>query len=411
MRILGVTLTNPAAVTAAVLSVFVANTVAGPLEDLQPGEWYEVPSSRMDAAAPAVIPPGNTGIPSVMNAWCGGAYDTRRERLLVWGGGHQDYSGNEIYAFDMNTLKWSRVSEPSTDVGGNESSGVYPDGNPRARHTYNSIQYLASIDRFCAFGSGGLYPSGQTGSARTECFDFQAKHWSALADAKNYGIAAFSAVDPVAGAVWAGKGILTRFDPVANVWGRATEYDNDIEWTNYLTMDIDPKRRLMIAVGAGKVYRWNIANPAASISAESLSTAGGASVIGVGAPGLAYDPVGERMAAWGGGPDVYTLDPDSRVWTRHARTGGAVPPTPQANGTYGRFRYAPTKNVFVLANATDQNVFVFRLTAGNGTPEGIIPARKPLRKGSRDGLPIQRVVFRSHGVRDSQGRADVTGAP
>jgi hypothetical protein len=38
-----------------------------------------------------------------MAAWGGGAHDTKRDRLIVWGGGHGDYGGNELYAFDVNT--------------------------------------------------------------------------------------------------------------------------------------------------------------------------------------------------------------------------------------------------------------------------------------------------------------------
>jgi hypothetical protein len=225
---------------------------AGPIEDLKPGEWYEVPDSRLDAVKPAAAVPGVSGVYSVMNCWSGGAYDAKRERLIVWGGGHSDYSGNEIYAFDMNSLKWARINEPSSDVGGDEHSGIYPDGLPRSRHTYNYIQYLPSLDRFCTFGGAGLYPSGQIGTARTDCFDFDAKRWTRMADAKTYGIADFSAVDPVTGAVWAGKGTLTRYEPASDEWNKQTEYDNDIEWTNYLTLETDPKRRLLIAVGAGR---------------------------------------------------------------------------------------------------------------------------------------------------------------
>lgn len=389
-------------VTSALLAAAIQ---AGPLEDLKPGEWYEVPDSRLDAVKPAAPVPGVVGVVAVMNAWSGGAYDTKRERLLVWGGGHSDYSGNEIYAFDMNTLKWARVNEPTVDVGGTESSGVYPDGAPRSRHTYNSIQYVPLLDRFCGFGAAGLYPGGQVGTARTECFDFDDRRWTRMADAKTYGIASFSAVDPMTGAVWAGKGTLTRFEPTANAWNARTEYDNDIEWTNYLTMETDPKRRLLIAAGAGKLYKWNIANPDAEIRAVPLATTGGASVIGVGAPGLAYDPVGERMVAWGGGPDVYSLDPDAKAWTRHARTGGATPTAPEPNGTYGRFRYAPAKNVFVLVNRVDQNVFVFRLTPGPGPASIRGSFLQSTRFHARDKRGRSGMLFPvGRGDRDTRGR-------
>jgi len=48
-----------------------------------------------------------------MTAWSGGAFDTTRDRLVVWGGGHADYPGNELYVFDLGTLRWQRLTDPS----------------------------------------------------------------------------------------------------------------------------------------------------------------------------------------------------------------------------------------------------------------------------------------------------------
>ncbi|MBN1377797.1 MAG: hypothetical protein JXA04_01025, partial [Gammaproteobacteria bacterium] len=63
--------------------------------NLQPGQWYEVPNSKLQNHFPGNPPPGYTGPQSVMAAWSGGAYDSSRDRLIVWGGGHEDYAGNE----------------------------------------------------------------------------------------------------------------------------------------------------------------------------------------------------------------------------------------------------------------------------------------------------------------------------
>ncbi len=119
---------------------------AGIIDDLQPGHWYEVPDSRLETVFPNPRPPGDPR--AVMNAWNGGAYDSKKDRLIVWGGGHADYSGNEVYVFDIKTLKWSRLTKPSLDVGGSVSSGMYPDGKPRAPHTYNSVEYIPDSGKF-----------------------------------------------------------------------------------------------------------------------------------------------------------------------------------------------------------------------------------------------------------------------
>ena len=79
------------------------------------------------------------------------------------------------------------------------------------------------------------------------------------------------------------------------------------------------------------------------------------------APGIAYDPVADRIVAWHGGNKVYALDMDTGVWSQVATSGG---PTfsPPGNGTYGRWAYIPQFRVFALVNSIDQNAWVFKLT-------------------------------------------------
>src|SRR5262249_55208648 len=72
------------------------------IDSLQAGQWFQVPNSNLSAVLPNPLPPGNPV--NIMAAWSGGAYDTTRDRLIIWGGGHADYAGNEIYVFDVNSL-------------------------------------------------------------------------------------------------------------------------------------------------------------------------------------------------------------------------------------------------------------------------------------------------------------------
>ena len=46
-----------------------------------------------------------------ITAWSSAALDPDSSRLLVWGGGHADYAGNEVYAFDLRSLQWTRLSQ------------------------------------------------------------------------------------------------------------------------------------------------------------------------------------------------------------------------------------------------------------------------------------------------------------
>src|SRR3954449_5127276 len=85
---------------------------AHPLDTLAPGQWYDVPASHLEEQFPTPRPAGNTGPSAVIEAWSGGTYDSVRGPLVLWGGGHSDYAGNELYAFDIATLKWSRLWGP-----------------------------------------------------------------------------------------------------------------------------------------------------------------------------------------------------------------------------------------------------------------------------------------------------------
>ncbi len=125
---------------------------AGPIEDLRPGEWYEVPNSHLlDVGAdPTELNLSGSISRGLMAAWSGGVFDTKRDRLIIWGGGHNDYGGNELYAFDVNLLRWLRLTEPTPNP--NRCQEVNSDGTPVARHTYNGLAYIANGDRCFAFG-------------------------------------------------------------------------------------------------------------------------------------------------------------------------------------------------------------------------------------------------------------------
>ncbi len=78
----------------------VAAAPGGELITLLPGEWYEFPNSALNASAVAYVTgSGSAGaistnrkVAGTLDAWSGGAYDSRRNRLLSHGGGHWWYA-------------------------------------------------------------------------------------------------------------------------------------------------------------------------------------------------------------------------------------------------------------------------------------------------------------------------------
>jgi hypothetical protein len=379
---------------------------AGPLDTLAPGEWYEVPNSHLSTQDPCPARncsySGASGQASVIAAWSSAGFDTARDRLVVWGGGHGDYGGNELYVFDLGTLAWSRITSPSDPPG--QDVPYAPDGQPTSRHTYDYVQYVPAIDSFCSFGGAAFYLSGQTGTAHTDCFNFASAKWEQHPDDPTLGefIGSFSAVDPVTGHAWAHGCMsltsLAEFDPVANAWishgGTWTDQNNYYNY--YLTGSVAPDQRRLVAVGANQAFTFDLSDAGTTdagndIIGVPLTTGGTQAIVQAQSPGFEYDPVSHLFVAWNGGADVYTLDPSTWAWTQvpPAATNTVTPTAANAQGTNGRFRYSPAHNVFVVVNSVDEDVFIYRFTADGGglADAGSTPDAGRAQDGGGTGTP------------------------
>lgn len=335
-----------------------------PLRTLKPGCWYEVPDSTLLPHVPKPQPPGRYG--SIMGAWSGGAYDTTEDRLIVTGGGHNDYGGNELYAFDVKTLKWSRIWGPSKDIPAIQNKvfmEAYADGNPAQRHTYDGLEYLPKQHRFWVYGGSLHHGGGWAGKATWE-FDFKASKWHRTEDCPGGGsFPNVTGYDPVTGWIWMagnpGRVPLYAYDPATGKW---TKRGDDSAGAGK-DGAIDYKRRLFVAVGMGGVFAYKL-SAEGNIKRQKLETAGDQAIVESIFPGWAYDPVADKMVGWCGGADIYALDLDKMEWTKHEPASeNKVTPTPAAkNGTFGRFQYIPAMNAYIVVNAVDQNVYLYRLT-------------------------------------------------
>jgi hypothetical protein len=343
---------------------------ANPIDTLAPGHWYRVPNSKIRSVAfnwPAGVTYTRNGldVSAVISVWNGGAYDTKRDKLIVWGGGHFAYGGNEIYAFNVNTLKWERINDPSIPVA--EDAPYAQDGGPVARHTYNTLQYVASIDRFCAMSANSYFSSSGVGS-QTDCFNFDSNKWERKADTLGSGYGTYSAYDSVTGHVFV-KGVssgcfLSEWDPLSNTWTQRSAQSGCYDI--YYTAAFDSKRRTIVEAGDGAVNAWDTSK-SGNISRTSVATSGPSAIYSANNPGFVYDPISDKFVGWNGGADVYTLDPATWAWARvaPAPTNTVIPTQPDSSGTFGRFRYIPSKNVFIVVNGVDEDVYIYKLSSGS----------------------------------------------
>jgi hypothetical protein len=339
---------------------------AHPLDTLGPGQWLEVPSSHLQDQFPTPPPAGNTGPSAVIAAWGGGAYDSVRGRLLLWGGGHNDYGGNEVYAFDVAALKWSRIWGPDPVVSAipDACASSYPGGTPSARHTYGGLVFIPTTGRLWA--SGGFRFCGNTSSdGATWLFDPGALTWRRGADALEGVGTPTAAWDPGGKRVlYQAQNVFQAYDPITDQYTKIGQVDGGF-WATAVSA-VDVARGLFLSVTNGKLRVWNLAT---GTFTSDQPTTGGVRAL-AGQPGVEWDPTLNRVVSWPGGTSVYSLDVAHWTWFEHAAAASnTVTPTPPATaGTFGRFRYLPDRNAYVLVNKTSENVFFYKLTAGDGTP-------------------------------------------
>jgi hypothetical protein len=341
---------------------------------MAPGSWKELTGTNhfSDVAL--------TGAENVVTAWGGGAYGAGK--LWFWGGGHVDYGGNEVYTYDLATLTWSRLNQPSAYLSGCMGSMpacVTADGSPTSRHSYDGVAFLPTVGRLFA---GGLYPYFDGGNTAGDdpraftagIFDPFAMSWMAPGNGllSGVGLTAYDARDGVL--LVSDNNYLAAYDPIANVYKKLSGSN----WAfSEAAMAWDPDDVLVVAVAAseglatGVVFTWNLSS--ANFS-DGSSFPGNQRVTSTRAdagstpffpstpsnPGFDYDTHARLFVAWGGGGSVWTLDPQTLAWAEIIGSG-STPGNQSPNGIYGRWWYAPEYDVFIGFNDVSGNVWLFKM--------------------------------------------------
>lgn len=330
--------------------------------------WYDIPGSKIRSVCPSPSSypqiQGNEGCSAVTADWAGGAFDSKRNSLLIWGGGHSGYAGNEVYALSLDTLSIQLFTSPSTSIrDGCASGGTYSDGKPVARHTYNHLAYLPGPDVMFAWGGSRWQCGGMGGD--TWALDLTSLAWTAKSNTNvptaNFGRSA--AYDSNTGLVYMRDDFdLRSYSHSSNTWTTRTASGTGQSNGDYKTAVIDPvrKRYLYYIQGDTTLYWYDISSATAPTTLQSGATSGCGFMSSYGA-GWEYDPVQDRLVAWTGGNTVYVMNIDSRLCSTVSYSGG---PASMANGTFGRFRYSQKYNVFVVCNSVDDDCYTLRLTSG-----------------------------------------------
>ena len=351
--------------------------------------------------------------------WSGGAADDTHQRLIVWGGGHSDYAGNEVSVLNLSgTPSWERFTSPTMPVpfvwdGKNweglkpyfvrpHDGGQYkPGSSPASRHTYNGLQYVPYQNKLYSFG--GSLANGGFLSQETWTLDMNTKSWTMLgppySQAPNYPTSAYNPTD--GHIVMHDKNwTLFDYDPHTNKWKvLATRVHID----DGTTAVIDPVNNLFVVVGAGGTPS-NTGYPSLpkyhtlqvfSLSSDRMQawSNNGCDLI-YRSGGLAWDSALGLMVGYpGGGNQVYLLNTgpkdmvtpfgtvpshkclDVAISTKTPPVKGTdYPPDPEGTGregnlgVYGRFAYFPSLDEFVLVNDRDRDAWMLRLADKKAAP-------------------------------------------
>jgi hypothetical protein len=115
---------------------------------------------------------GRVGFPAITEA-CNSAIFASRfgncGSMIVFGGGHNNYFGSDIHAFNLASREWARIADGYvTGTPDEYGSGTvypdstYPDGSPVPPHTYDYVQYDPVGNDFLLFkGALALGPEPQ----------------------------------------------------------------------------------------------------------------------------------------------------------------------------------------------------------------------------------------------------------
>lgn len=313
------------------------------IEALDVGEWVEVPTSNSIGDVTYGTSPGGT-VENVVNAWCGIAASSSGD-VYMFGGGHADYAGNEIYKLALGQASpvYSRLNDPTATV--RTDQDYYADGNPTARHTYQSL--CVRGDELVCVGGAALWGTGNAHPQYTDIFDLTNLSWT---------------TQVAAGGTWAAcidreTGVIYAQSP--DTWEhkfRALSTGNS--WTvlgsaavqphsTFASSCFDSARDRIWVIGnydTLEAHYWEVGTGATD---PTLSGANAAIFDDAGSyMGVDYDDVNDCILLKAAtGATVYKLDCDTLECTTYS-TSGATPGN-ATNAVNGRFKYVPDLKGFI----------------------------------------------------------------
>jgi hypothetical protein len=333
--------------------------------------WFQIPNTMLQPICPNIPQiQGTIGCQAVISAWSGGIADTSRNRLIFTGGGHLNYWGDEVYSLNLVDLTLTRITDPtfSTPIPTYQEDWGNPPtipSAPAARETYSGLAYVAHLDKMWLFG-GALATTGYQSSGMW-MLDLPTLTWTRMDPTlgvrenvyTDINYADYDAQSKLVYFYIADNDVLAAYSADTNTTMELL-YQQSPGNGYHSNGVLDPKRHLFFILGGGVAASYDLTTSPPTFRNFNSQTVGCSGVQNMSYPGLAYDPVQDKIVGWAGGDTVYLFDTPTLTCTAVTYPGG--PPLQQVNGTFGRWRYFPSLNLFALVNDWAQNAYTLRLT-------------------------------------------------
>jgi hypothetical protein len=366
-------------------------------------QWYQPVTSTLLANKPSPEPPsaGGGGFETI-TVWSGGAYNQARKSMMIWGGGHSAYSGNELYEYrlgiDAPAITRMNNPTPTGQIIMNGSTPTYADGRPVSCHSGDHIAcdnagnfWTVNLGR--CISQGASYPNVfrwvpgtdtwlQTGAlnASSPVFQYAARN-------AYYALAHDSVQDRM---YWIGQmgstGVvncaLTSGSTSDFYTGEVAELDQGNERTATFFNAPSGVRALILLVSAiNRIFVMNVDNPAGGWTGITPSGSPG---LDQGA-GIQWHTASGGALVWGHGTNrqnLWKLNPPTATpstyaqlsggawsWSSVAPLSGAIVPTNprgiqfgDSSGTYKRFgiirSVTTSADAVCVLNDVDEQPFV-----------------------------------------------------
>jgi hypothetical protein len=329
--------------------------LAGVLREMAPGEWRALPGSIRSVApsAAALGPFWGSGGPPAIPLWSGAAYGDGA--FWLWGGGHANYGGNEVYRYDLRTGQWRRFGpwlEHDVDAAG----CLTPREAPVSAHAAGGLWWAGG--RLWVAGYSGFCRSAgtQQGIRNTWAFDPASGLWQAYPALQ--GVEPHTAYDAGNNLVyqWSRRHRLDIYD--ARTLERVAERKGPVDYVpDYTNLVFDGDNRIVYGHAKNRLYAWPVNSDGRWAMEERSYDGMPASV-----SGMAVRK--GKLYFWAGEATVRRFDPASGQWDSFEGPGG---PSRQYDRIFSRWLYVPEVDAFLGFSRFD-SLYVWKPPADGAGP-------------------------------------------